>query len=89
MTIADDVSDETVAEIKENNSLYPGADVSVVAYRTYTDSSLAAHIIGTVRKINGDEYKKLKDSGYGINDDIGESGIEAACESELRAQAAK
>lgn len=84
VTIADDVSDETVAEIKENNSLYPGADVSVVAYRTYTDSSLAAHIIGTVRKINGDEYKKLKDSGYGINDDIGESGIEAACESELR-----
>ena len=84
VTIADDVSDETVAEIKENTALYKGADVEVVAYRYYTDSSLATHIIGTIRKINGDEYKELKDSGYGINDEIGESGIEAACESDLR-----
>lgn len=84
VTIADDVSDETVAEIKENTALYKGADVEVVAYRYYTDSSLASHIIGTIRKINGDEYKELKDSGYGINDEIGESGIEAACESDLR-----
>lgn len=84
VTIADDVKDETVAEIKENIALYKGADVEVVAYRSYTDSSLATHIIGTIRKINGDEYKELKDSGYGINDEIGESGIEAACESDLR-----
>ena len=87
VTIADDVSDKTVAEIKENDEYYLGADVQVVAYRSYTDSSLASHIIGTVRKINADEYKRLKDSGYGINDQIGESGIEAACESELRGTA--
>ena len=78
VTIADDVSDETVAEIKENDEYYLGADVQVVAYRSYTDSSLASHIIGTVRKINADEYKRLKDSGYGINDQIGESGTDAA-----------
>ncbi len=87
VTIADDVSDDTVAKIKENSEQYLGADVRVVAYRAYTDSSLAAHIIGTVRKINAEEYKQLKDSGYGINDQIGESGIEAACESELRGKA--
>ena len=87
VTIADDVSDDTVAKIKENNEKYYGADVRVVAYRSYTDSSLAAHIIGTVRKINAEEYARLKDSGYGINDQIGESGIEAACESDLRGKA--
>lgn len=84
VTIADDVSDKTVAQIKENNTQYLGADVQVVAYRSYADSSLATHLIGTVRKINAEEYARLKDQGYGITDEIGESGIEAACEADLR-----
>ena len=84
VTIADDVSDKTVAQIKENESVYRGADVRVVAYREYADSTIAPHIIGTVRKINAEEYERLKNEGYGINDEIGESGIEAAMESSLR-----
>lgn len=84
VTIADDVSDETVAAIKEDRINYLGADVKVVAYREYTDSTLAPHILGTVRKINADEYAELKESGYSITDTIGESGIESAMESELR-----
>lgn len=82
--IADDVSDKTVAQIKENTKDFLGADVQVIAYRSYADSSMAAHLIGTVRKINAEEYAVLKDEGYGINDEIGESGIESACESDLR-----
>lgn len=84
VTIADDVSDETVAAIKEDKDSYLGADVKAVAYREYADSSLAPHILGTIRKINAEEYAELKDSGYSITDSIGESGIEAAMESELR-----
>ena len=84
VTIAEEVKNETVAAIKEDKKSYLGADVLAVSYREYTDSTIAPHILGTVRKINGDEYKELKDSGYGINDIIGESGIEAACENELR-----
>lgn len=84
VTIADDVSDETVAAIKEDRQDYLGADVQAVAYREYADSTIAPHILGTIRKINAEEYAQLKDRGYGINDNIGESGIEAAMESELR-----
>lgn len=84
VTIADDVSDATVAEIKEDTVTYLGADVKAVAYREYADSTLAPHILGTIRKINAEEYAELKDSGYGIDDYIGESGIESAMESELR-----
>lgn len=87
VTIADDVSDKTVAEIKEDGEKYLGADVKVVAYREYADSTLAPHIIGTVRKINAEEYLARKDMGYSINDEIGESGIEAACEDDLRGTA--
>lgn len=84
VTIADDVSDETVAAIKEDQQTYLGADVLAVAYREYADSTLAPHILGSVRKINAEEYAELRDEGYGINDTIGESGIESAMESELR-----
>lgn len=84
VTIADDVSDETVAKIKEDKSTYLGADVEVVAYREYSDSTIAPHILGTVRKINAEEYKNKKDDGYNITDQIGESGIEQAMESELK-----
>ena len=84
ITIADDVSDETVAAIKEDGETYLGADVLAVTYREYADSSIAPHILGTVRKINAEEYAELKDEGYSITDTIGESGIESAMESELR-----
>lgn len=84
VTIADDVSDETIAKIKEDKETYLGADVRVVAYREYVDSTVAPHILGTVRKINAEEYSELKEDGYKITDQIGESGIEQAMESELR-----
>lgn len=84
VTIADDVKSKTVAEIKEDREKFLGADVQVVAYREYADSTLAPHIIGTVRKINAEEYLERKDKGYSITDEIGESGIEAACEDDLR-----
>ncbi len=84
VAIAEDVSDRTVAEIKENSESYKGADVQVVPYREYVDSSLAPHILGTVRNINAEEYERLKNEGYGITDEIGESGIESAMESYLR-----
>lgn len=87
VTIADDVSNETVAKIKEDKETYLGADVRVVAYREYVDSTVAPHVLGTVRKINAEEYEERKDDGYKITDQIGESGIERAMESELRGTA--
>lgn len=84
VVIADEVSSDTVAAIKEDKDRYLGADVQVVTHREYTDSTLAPHILGTVRKINAEEYAQLKDKGYGIHDQIGESGIESAMESALR-----
>ncbi len=87
VTIAEDVKDETVALIKEDSSKYKGANVKVVAYREYADSTLAPHILGTVRKINAEEYEQLKNEGYGINDEIGESGIEGSMEQYLRGTA--
>lgn len=84
IVIAKDVSSKTVATIKEDKENYLGADVKITSFREYTDTSLAPHLLGTVGKINENEYSKLKDDGYGMDDIIGKSGIESAMESELR-----
>ncbi len=83
-TFAQDVSDETVALIKENSSFYKGVDVAVVPYREYIDGTLAPHVLGRVGAIDAEEYAKLKSSGYKITDEIGKSGIESAMEEYLR-----
>ena len=67
-TFAEDVSDVLVAKVKENSATFKGVDVEVVPYRHIVDGTLAAHIIGTVGKINAEEYAELKDKGYGMND---------------------
>ena len=83
-TFADDVSERTVAAVKENSVFYRGVDVEVVPYRDYTDGTTAPHLLGTVGAINAEEYAEKKDEGYSITDDIGKSGIEYAMEAYLR-----
>ncbi len=61
VVIAENVSNETVAAIKEDKEAYLGADVKVTSYREYTNPELAPHILGTVRKINAEEYAELKE----------------------------
>ena len=83
-TFAEDVSDVLVAKVKENSATFKGVDVEVVPYRHIVDGTLAAHIIGTVGKINAEEYAELKEKGYGMNDMVGKSGIEYSMEEYLR-----
>lgn len=81
---AEEVSNEIIAIIKENSGFYQGVEVQIVSSRHYTDGSIAPHIIGTIGAIDADEYSQLKDSGYGMNDIIGKTGIEKKFESYLK-----
>lgn len=85
VTIAEDVSDEILQIIKENSlTTYQGADIRVVPYREYVDGTIAPHVLGTTTKMTAELYEDLKEEGYGMNDIVGESGIEKAMESYLR-----
>lgn len=87
VTIAEDVSDETVLMIKENaGQAYTGVDVQIIPYREYVDGTIAPHLLGTTTKMTAELYADLKDKGYGLNDIVGESGIEQAMESYLRGE---
>ncbi|SFH60895.1 penicillin-binding protein 2 [Pseudobutyrivibrio sp. OR37] len=76
--IASDVSDESVAFIKENINELTGVDVEQKSLRRYVDSEYFAHIIGYTGQISTSEYKELSknDENVEATDVVGKSGIE-------------
>ncbi len=82
--LATDIGTETLSELKELANLLPGVDITESWERLYLDSDLGSHFRGTVGAISADDYNRLKDQGYNLNDIIGTSGVEKALESELR-----
>lgn len=85
-TIAQNVSEETVAVIKENSDILQGVDIMEDSIRKYVDSVYFSHIIGYTGKISQEEYDELskEDDSYTLNDVIGKSGIEQVMDQELQ-----
>lgn len=85
-TIAQNVSDETVAYITENMNALQGVDISEDTIRKYVDSEYFSHIIGYTGKISQEEYDELSadNDEYSLNDVIGKSGIEQVMDETLQ-----
>ena len=84
--IASNVSQATIAYVKENKASYPGIDIHENIIRKYTDSEAFASILGYTGKISTSEYQDLKkkDKSITMNDVVGKSGIEQYMDSTLR-----
>jgi penicillin-binding protein 2 len=78
------VSQETRTYIEEHRPEFPGVDVKTMAVRKYPNGTLAAHLLGYVSEINGDELKEHTGEGYRQGDIIGKDGVEKMFESVLR-----
>ena len=95
-TLAENVSDQTVATVKEHSLTLPGVEIAETSVRSYTDGTILPHVLGRVGKItaemwrvtdeNGQVTYPLRDRGYAMNDVIGISGLESAYEEQLRGQ---
>lgn len=88
-TIAEDVSDETVAAIMEVLDELPGVDIAEDSLRRYTDSKYFANIIGYTGQISQDEYDALSEEDqerYSLTDTIGKSGLEQVLDSYLQGE---
>jgi len=86
-TIAEDVSDETVAEVMENMDSLQGVAIEEESMRRYNDSECFANIIGYTGQISTEEYETLDKSvkaDYDKTDTIGKAGIEQAMDSTLK-----
>lgn len=76
--IASGIREETVAQISTYSSEMPGINISVEEGRYYPMGDTAAHIIGYVTKIRGDDdIEALIEQGYDpATDKIGQLGVE-------------
>ena len=79
--LVEDVDTEMISMISDGN--YAGAKIITSSLREYT-TPYAAHILGYVGRIQGEEYSSLKEQGYGLNDWLGRDGVEAAFEQYLK-----
>jgi penicillin-binding protein 2 len=70
--------------IRENPKKFPGVEVGEAPVRTYPQGSLAAHILGYTGLIQPQQYADMKDQGYGLNDIVGQAGLESVYEKYLR-----
>src|SRR5215213_9166302 len=70
--------------VNENPDKFPGVEVVDTAVRSYPQGTLAAHILGYTGLIQSDEYATMKDQGYGLNDIVGQAGLESVYEKYLR-----
>lgn len=85
-TFAEGIKDTSMAAISENMQDVSGVRTESTAIRTYTNGTVAPHIIGVTGLISSEEYSELKDKGYAFNDKVGKNGIESAFESYLRGE---
>lgn len=78
---AEDVDTELISLVKDGN--YRGAKVSTSSVREY-NTAAAAHVLGTVGRINEQELAAADPNVYNGEDWIGKSGVELAFENYLR-----
>ncbi len=88
IVIAKDVSEKTVAVIKENASLVPGVDIDQDTTRVYKKSKYFAHMLGYTGAVSAEKLAELQknnaDTEYTTDDQIGISGLESTYEDYLK-----
>jgi penicillin-binding protein 2 len=81
-----DVSRDMVARVTAQRYRLPGVVISVVPARDYLHGDLAAHAIGYIREISGEQLKNPIYAGYRMGDVIGQYGVEARYERYLQGE---
>ncbi len=90
LTLASDVSERTVAAIKENKTELPGVDIDEDTIRVYKKSKYFSHILGYTGGVTAERLDELKEQNpntdYTMFDQIGISGLESTYEDYLRGE---
>ena len=88
ITLSSNVSERTVAAIKENSVDLPGVEVSTEMNRVYYDSEYFSHIIGYTGLISSETLAEMQEEDqnteYTSADQIGKTGIEKEYEDQLK-----
>lgn len=82
--IALDVDPRSVLIVRQNQELFVGINAETLPVRDYPHGDLAAHLVGYLGQISGDELGEERYAGYRGGDLIGRGGLEQAYEADLR-----
>lgn len=88
ITIARDISQETVAYVMENSRMLTGVDIKEDWERIYEGGEAFAHILGYTGKISEEELETLNvaNQEYTIESIVGKTGIEQYLDKELQGE---
>ena len=88
ITVATNVSGESIAAIAEYSDEFPGVDIKADSLRRYNDAKYFSGIIGYTGVISENELVRLNEKGgsYEASDVIGKMGVEQAMESSLQGE---
>ncbi|MFP4219133.1 MAG: penicillin-binding protein 2 [Phormidium sp.] len=87
--VARRLSAAQVIALTEYSPQLPGIEVNVEAVRHYPHGSLGAHVLGYTSEISDEDLSRLEtqpDNKYRLGDIVGQMGMEAAFEEELRGE---
>jgi penicillin-binding protein 2 len=82
-----DLDEVQLARVETHRFALPGVSTRVRPLRHYLDGPIAAHLLGTLGEIRGDQLEKEAYTDYRSGDIIGQTGLEAELESALRGEA--
>lgn len=84
--IARGLSPAQVTALAEFSQELKGVQVQAEAVRNYPYGDLGAHVLGYTGEMSDEDLKAQQDAGYRLGDVIGQMGVEAAFEQQLRGE---
>lgn len=84
--IARGIGPAQVTAIEELRHELPGVEVDAETVRYYPNGNLGAHVLGYTGEMNEEELEARRHLGYRLGDVIGQMGVEAAFEQQLRGE---
>ena len=86
VTLRKDVGYDLVYFLQENQREFPGVTVQRVFVRAYPDATRAAHVVGSVGEVSGEELKEDRYRGLEPGDEVGKGGVEYTYDRYLRGE---
>ena len=83
LRVASDIPMSIVSQVEESRPFLPGISTGPEPVRWYPKGMLAAHLLGTMGRINPDEWKTKRAVGYFADDFLGKTGVERQYEDVL------
>lgn len=84
ITIAENISMETLSAIEENQEDYPSILAELESQRHYTYGKPFGNLLGYTRTITASQYESMQELGYDKDDVVGQVGVESSMEQDLK-----